>query len=473
MTEGEPPTARPPAPAPPSVRRRRAAAGGLRIFFASHAPHLAPCHYRMTLPAGALAAAGHECFVGSAVLGSGPGPVLGALPGNVLVADLDLLVVQPGVGSDWTPVFATARAAGQKVVVDLDDWWWDLQASTRGFVDDGVTAWRDRLRAMLCNADAVTVATPFLAERIGAWADAPPITLVRNALDLERWGPPENVEDGPVLGYAGSLSGHAEDVALLRPWLGAFVERHDLRVIHVGGHPSHPSFAETAGVDPARVTVRPGRAWADYAASGPMAQMDIGLVPLEDRPYNRAKSALKGMEYGACGVPWLASPSPEYRWLGCGGLAGSTLADQSPSDWVAALEALLDPSARAELAAAQLKRIGSEAIDVRAPDWERCYLEVCRPRTHLGAPRLDDPDPARDARPAELDAAQTETAPGATTSRRADPRRQMPAGRRATKDRPGPISTTTSSAAPRSRASGALLEPTGLLGSPSSRWISR
>jgi hypothetical protein len=126
-----------------------------------------------------------------------------------------------------------------------------------------------------------------------------------------------------VVGFVGSLSGHAEDLGELRTWLGPFVERHDLQVVHVGSHATHPSFADLTGVDPARVTAREGRAWAEFAASRPMAGIDIGLVPLEARDYNRAKSALKGMEYAACGIPFVASPSPEYIRFACGILAGA------------------------------------------------------------------------------------------------------------------------------------------------------
>jgi hypothetical protein len=362
----------------PSVLRRTPSTpvDRLRIAFVSHAPHLAPSHYRQALPARALAAGGHQCFLGSAIVTAPTGEVFAALPGNTVARDIDILVVQPGVGTEWAGVIDGARHAGQKVVVDIDDWLWDLQASNPASGADGWSEWLAGLRVALCASDVVTVSTPFLAERIGVWPGNHETVVLPNAIDLDRWGGPEDVTDGPVVGYVGSLSGHAEDLGVLRGWLGPFVERHDLRVIHVGAHPTHPVFAELTGVDPARVAVRDGRAWAEFAASAPMAGMDIGLVPLEARDYNRAKSALKGMEYAACGVPFVASPSPDYIRFECGVLAGSSLEAQTPAEWEAALEPLLDAGERARIARRQTERVASEDIAVRGGEWERLYVRI-------------------------------------------------------------------------------------------------
>jgi hypothetical protein len=345
----------------------------LRIFFASDAPHQAICHYRMRLQAGALQARGHECFVGTSVM-VGAREVVGVLGDNSIVRGVDVVVAQPGVGVDWMDVALGCRRFGQAFVVDLDDWYWDLPESNVAGHDAGFGAWRDRLQLTICESHLVTVSTEFLVEAVSNWPGSPPVCLLRNPLDLGRWGNPENVTDGPVLGYAGVLYGHQEDVALLRSWLGPFVERHDLRIIHAGHHPSLPSFAESAGVDPERVETRPAHTWDEYAASHPMAGMDIGLVPLVDRSYNRAKSALKGMEYASCGVPFVASSSPEYQWLGCGALVGGDFADQGADAWVSALEPLLVAETLSRLARAQTERVRLESIELRWAEWESAYV---------------------------------------------------------------------------------------------------
>jgi glycosyltransferase involved in cell wall biosynthesis len=344
----------------------------------------------MELAARALTELGHRCSTGTELLPlptgevvgvSRPAPTAGRTTPDrhdrTLVTDVDVLVLQPGPGQVLTPVIDGARRHGQVVVVDLDDWWWDLpeQYGPQAAGHAAVMGWLPELRRMLSSCDGVTVSTEFLRDRLLEWDAAAEVALVRNAIDAERWGPPEDVTDGPVLGYSGALSGHRGDVALLRGWLGTLVERHDLRVVHVGGHPELPDFAEVAGIDPGRVEVRPGLPWWSYATSRPMAGIDVGLVPLEDRPYSLAKSALKGMEYAACGIPAVASPTPEYLQFGVR-TAGRSMAEQTPGAWVDAVESLLDPAVRTARAADQRRRLAAHGVTVRGPVWEAFYRRL-------------------------------------------------------------------------------------------------
>ncbi len=75
--------------------------------------------------------------------------------------------------------------------------------------------------------------------------------------------------------------------------------------------------------------------------------MCIGLVPLSSASFNEAKSAIKGMEYAASGIPFVASPSPEYRWLQETHDLG--LVARKPAQWTKHLERLVDPEERARL----------------------------------------------------------------------------------------------------------------------------
>lgn len=362
----------------PSPRR-------LTVFFAAYSPASAVCHYRMSVPAAALAAAGHHAAVGDGVLSLPNGEVIGvaadgAGAGRRLVGDIDVLVIQPGPGRDVTDLIWGARRAGQVVVVDVDDWWWDLpeQFPKGPGVEEGIRGWLPTLRAMLGACDMVTVSTAFLAEELRGWPEGLEVALLPNAVDPTLWGDPEDVGDGPVLGYAGSLSGHVGDVAVLRGWLPELMERHDLRMIHVGWHPDLPDIVDVVGLDPDRVEIRRGLPFDDYVRSRPFRGMDIGLVPLQPRPYNRAKSALKGMEYAACGVPFVASPSPEYQRLGGGVLAGGSFEVQSDDGWVAAVERLLDAAERVRVAHEQCVRLAAEDVRVRGGQWEELYLSLAR-----------------------------------------------------------------------------------------------
>jgi hypothetical protein len=85
--------------------------------------------------------------------------------------------------------------------------------------------------------------------------------------------------------------------------------------------------------------------------------MDIGIVPLRDTPFNRAKSAIKGLEYAAAGVPFIAQNLDSYASLrndlGVGRIA------KRPTDWIRHIKELLDVDIRREEAARNRLQIAS------------------------------------------------------------------------------------------------------------------
>ncbi|SNS74784.1 Glycosyltransferase involved in cell wall bisynthesis [Belliella buryatensis] len=50
------------------------------------------------------------------------------------------------------------------------------------------------------------------------------------------------------------------------------------------------------------------RAWSEETEVSSIQQMDIGIMPLEDSPWERGKCAYKLIQYMACGLPVVASP---------------------------------------------------------------------------------------------------------------------------------------------------------------------
>src|SRR5262249_21338985 len=57
--------------------------------------------------------------------------------------------------------------------------------------------------------------------------------------------------------------------------------------------------------------------WMDYERFlERLSEFDIGIAPLADTAFNRARSNVKLKEYAAAGLPWLASPIGPYREMG-------------------------------------------------------------------------------------------------------------------------------------------------------------
>lgn len=123
----------------------------------------------------------------------------------------------------------------------------------------------------------------------------------------------------------------------------------------------------------------------DHLASH-MAVWDVGIAPLADIPFNRARSDIKLKEYGAAGVPWLASPVGPYRDLG-EAQGGRLVGD---SGWYEALRALVEnPGDRDRLAVSARRWGESNLFESVAGAWERVFAELApaaAPPSPLAAP---------------------------------------------------------------------------------------
>ena len=74
-----------------------------------------------------------------------------------------------------------------------------------------------------------------------------------------------------------------------------------------------------------------------------MFSMNIGLVPLNRVPFSEAKSNLKGLEYAAKGIPFIATPTREYEILAEAGIGRLA---ETPDEWRDHATELLDPEVR-------------------------------------------------------------------------------------------------------------------------------
>jgi hypothetical protein len=88
---------------------------------------------------------------------------------------------------------------------------------------------------------------------------------------------------------------------------------------------------------------------------------DIGIVPLSDLPFNRAKSAIKGIEYASAGIPFIASDLDAYKDLHATYALGRLAS--KPSKWIQHIEKLCDPEVRQAEGELGLKNV--DKCDIR------------------------------------------------------------------------------------------------------------
>lgn len=286
--------------------------------------------------------------------------------------DYDVIVLHRNMEVRLIDAIRRARSAGQAVLSDVDDWYFGLRTNHVAFdmLHPGSNADENlnHYRKVLAACDAITVSTPMLADRLERLA---PTLLVRNAIDLTRgWADVTRADDDRSrIGWVGATPWRsAGDLHSMRGIIGPWLHRHADRwgFFHGGHIDGHPSAADEMLIDDTvDVRVAPMATLDTYPRL--FGRFDVGIVPLEMAPFNEAKSAVKGMEYAAAGVPFVATATPEYRWLaeehGIGRVASK------PRQWMRHLDALADPDVRqaeGEAARAAVKRL---TIDQTGDRW--------------------------------------------------------------------------------------------------------
>ena len=268
----------------------------------------------------------------------------------------------------WMPrQMQIAKQLGQRLIVDIDDAYDFLHDENRAKhttdPEKNKISNRDHMRAVIMEADVVTVSTPFLLEYYSGLRDN--VVMVRNAVSPKQFPKRKVTRDKPVIGWAGALAWRSNDLDVFKGWLGDFLVEHDLMFHHAGHEDTAGSFAKLADVPVERVLTSPMKSIAEYHT---MLDFDIGVVPLTNIPFNEAKSFLKGIEYAASNIPFVASDLPEYRYLSEESRIGRVA--HTPEEWVKHLTELLDYDTRKKEAGTQRSRVLKEhSIVARAPQW--------------------------------------------------------------------------------------------------------
>lgn len=203
----------------------------------------------------------------------------------------------------------TLRAEGTAIVWDVDDHLAVVPENTPNRLARGALREQRMLssvKAMAAQADIVTTTSEALAELYESLG-AETVRIVPNFVPDEFLKARPRPHDGIVVGWIASGE-HYHDLRALRlsETLGRLLDaRPELRVDSVGVRFDLPS----ARYDH-RIMVQ------HYSLHEHIAGFDIGIAPLDDIPFNRARSDVKVKEYAAVGIPWLASPVGPYAGYG-------------------------------------------------------------------------------------------------------------------------------------------------------------
>lgn len=273
---------------------------------------------------------------------------------DVLV-DADVIVLQRVTHARTAQTVAVLRAKGVAVVVDVDDDLSSIHPSNPAWAvhrpGAGPHSWHNL--ALACReASLVTVSTPALLD---VYARHGRGHVLPNYLPDQYYGLPRI--DSDTIGWPASFHSHPNDA---EPVGGAVARLADEGAEFVmRGDSTGAGRAFGLAADPAGGGV-PIEEWPRAVAS-----LGIGIAPLADTKFNRAKSWLKPLEMSAAGVPWVASPRAEYARLHA--LGAGVLADR-PRTWYRELKRLREsPALRQELSEAG--RAVAEQLRLRDHSW--------------------------------------------------------------------------------------------------------
>jgi hypothetical protein len=285
-----------------------------------------------------------------------------------LVTDCDVLHIHRVHEVEVLEIVRHAKRRGIAVVYDNDD---DMRAIPRGDAAHkdyggfaGDRALRE-IRKLLQMTDLAIAASVPIADRFREYGAAHVEQIENYVPDavLNASAPPNG--DRMVAGWLAGNEHHIDVERLpLREQLGRALDAHPQLVVETIG-------CSLGGLRHERYRHLDRLDFFDLAPR--LATYDIGLAPIADIPFNRARSNIKVKEYAALGRPWLASPIGPYASLG--EKQGGRLV---PDDgWAEALGRLVaKPRERRKLAKRARSWGREQAISAHAERWERALTDT-------------------------------------------------------------------------------------------------
>jgi glycosyltransferase involved in cell wall biosynthesis len=206
-----------------------------------------------------------------------------------------------------------------------------------------------------------------------------PIYVLPNGNDLDDWDfPSETNKDKVVIGWMGSIT-HDQDLHLVFPALGKLMSKHKNLHFEVMGGATERTFSNQNHWDEESYKRIHGVTGTSSFRHFPEVFMknkwDIGIAPLVDCEFNRAKSHIKWMEYTMKGIPTVASDVYPYTQAITNNEDGILVSD----NWEDALERLItDKKLRDKLAKNALQTVKkNHQYKNLVKLWDEALTKVC------------------------------------------------------------------------------------------------
>lgn len=270
--------------------------------------------YRVAMPARTAHEAG---VVRARQAGGYPLPIL------IDKLGIDTIHTQRQVDDAQLATLGQIRASlDLRVVMDFDDLLTAVPKASHHARD----VWPDierRMRTACSLSDIITASTEPLAEELRKYHGD--VRCIPNALDAAVWqaalseaAPRERRNRRLRVGWAGGIS-HAPDLKVIEKVVQSLADEVDWVFLGMTLDTLRPYLTEFHRGVPMR----------DYPLKLAELDLDLAIAPLEHNRFNECKSNLRLLEYGALGIPVIASDIQPYR----SGLPVTCLRNR-PEDWI-------------------------------------------------------------------------------------------------------------------------------------------
>jgi len=312
----------------------------------------------------------------------------------------DVIVAYNPDGKYGPKLLSMCKQSKKKLVIDMDDYSFAVDPSNDAYARggtqdvyvndqplwvDGVHYSRDtvlgnheRWLHMLNYSDALSVTTGTLGDFYAGFTDD--VWVLPNCLDLDYYKPWDrrHTEDEIRIGWQGGSS-HLKDMKMVIPALKEIKAKNkNVKLVIMGQY--WGNIMGSLGKD--RVEYYP---WVDsdaYPLKLGSIDLDIGICPIEDTMFNKGKSNLKQVEYGAFSVPSVCSDIERGPYSYPNGITDhgvdGMLTKNTTEDWVENLQYMVDnPSERVEMGKKYRQKV--EALyDIKETwgEWRKCYSSV-------------------------------------------------------------------------------------------------
>ncbi len=296
-------------------------------------------------------------------------------------ADTDVMVLHSYMNPNIHTIVKSKRLQSVKRLYMLDDWIMNpppWNPASRGIKNKGF------LPSIVNVCHGALASTPFIAEKMKAWNAN--VHLVRNYLYWPMWEDAEQQSEvdreGRIrVGYMGAWAWREGDLELLRGLVPRLLRRNpQVDFVAASGNPE--AIHDFLGVPrDRRISIEGFGFQHNYMRLHELMQFDIGLIPLATHEFNEAKSHLKGMEYNACGIPYVASNSESYRYYTREGENGTMIRPRkkvkTANQWLEAIESLInDDDERRRMGRRGREIAQAQDLSLHWLEWSNAYQSL-------------------------------------------------------------------------------------------------